>query len=149
MPSEAWDEITYPNFNGYTIEVSEWIDNSIPHFIMDVITYICLDFIHVKRGPWAKSVNPFVASLIYLSADFCILCVISLHWNDLVVQTLSHGRHVYPIHIDVLVQDCSNSIANALELLQSCTKPSIYKFGGCCWTGYTKRESLIHWRNME
>ena len=26
--------------------------------------------------------------------------------------------------IDGLVQDCSNSIANALELLQSCTKPS-------------------------
>ena len=25
---------------------------------------------------------------------------------------------------DGLVQDCSNSIANALELLQSCTKPS-------------------------
>ena len=37
----------------------------------------------------------------------------------------------YPIHrekqayIDGLEQDCSNSIANALELLQSCTKPSI------------------------
>ena len=29
-------------------------------------------------------------------------------------------------YIDGLVQDCSNSIANALELLQSCTKPSIY-----------------------
>ena len=28
-------------------------------------------------------------------------------------------------HIDGLVQDCSNSIANALELLQSCTKPLI------------------------
>ena len=28
-------------------------------------------------------------------------------------------------HIDGLVQDCSNSIANALELLQSCTKPSM------------------------
>ena len=27
--------------------------------------------------------------------------------------------------IDESVQDCSNSIANALELLQSCTKPSI------------------------
>ena len=26
-------------------------------------------------------------------------------------------------HIDGLVQDCSNSIANALELLQFCTKP--------------------------
>ena len=31
-------------------------------------------------------------------------------------------------YIDGLVQDCSNSIANALELLQSCTKPSIYAF---------------------
>ena len=29
------------------------------------------------------------------------------------------------LHIDGLVQDCSNSIANVLELLQSCTKPSI------------------------
>ena len=28
-------------------------------------------------------------------------------------------------HIDGLVQDCSISIANALEILQSCTKPSI------------------------
>ena len=28
-------------------------------------------------------------------------------------------------HIDGLVQDCSNSVAGALELLQSCTKPSI------------------------
>ena len=27
----------------------------------------------------------------------------------------------YQFHIDGLVQDCSNSIANALELLQSCT----------------------------
>ena len=31
----------------------------------------------------------------------------------------------WPFHVDGLVQDCSNSIANALELLQSCPKPSI------------------------
>ena len=31
-------------------------------------------------------------------------------------------------YIDGLVQDCSNSIANTLELLQSCTKPST-----CCF----------------
>ena len=30
-------------------------------------------------------------------------------------------------YIDGLVQDCSNSIADTLELLQSCTKPSIYR----------------------
>ena len=29
-------------------------------------------------------------------------------------------------HIGGLVQDCSNSIANALELLQPCTEPLIY-----------------------
>ena len=30
------------------------------------------------------------------------------------------------LNIDGLVQDCSISIANTLEILQSCTKPSIY-----------------------
>ena len=33
--------------------------------------------------------------------------------------------HQVHVHIDGLAQDCSNSIANALELLQSCAKPSI------------------------
>ena len=33
---------------------------------------------------------------------------------------------VVKVYIKDLVQDCSNTIANALELLQSCTKPSIY-----------------------
>ena len=32
-------------------------------------------------------------------------------------------------YLDGFVQDCSNSIANALELLQSYTKPSIYLYG--------------------
>ena len=31
----------------------------------------------------------------------------------------------YQHHIGGLAQDCSNSIADALELLQSCAKPSI------------------------
>ena len=33
---------------------------------------------------------------------------------------------LFQYSIDGLVQDCSNSIANALALLQSCTEPSIY-----------------------
>ena len=36
------------------------------------------------------------------------------------------GLNMLTAQIDGLVQDCSNSIANALELLQSCTKPSKY-----------------------
>ena len=40
MPSGVLGEITYPfpNFNVYTVEVWEWINNFIPPFIMDVIT---------------------------------------------------------------------------------------------------------------
>ena len=42
MPGEVWDEITdpFPNFNGCTIEVLEWISNFIRHFIMDVINTV-------------------------------------------------------------------------------------------------------------
>ena len=33
-----------------------------------------------------------------------------------------------PLHVDGLVQDCSISIANTLEIFQSCTMSSICKF---------------------
>ena len=38
---EVWDNITYPfpNFNGVTVEVWEWIINFIPHFTGHVIPY--------------------------------------------------------------------------------------------------------------
>ena len=41
-----WDEITNPfsNFNSATVEVWEWINIFIPHFILKVITYPCYDF---------------------------------------------------------------------------------------------------------
>ena len=43
MPSKVWDEITYPfpNFNGATVEVWEWISNFDPNLLMDLITYSC------------------------------------------------------------------------------------------------------------
>ena len=34
----------------------------------------------------------------------------------------------YNLSMDVSVQDCSNSSANALELLQSCTEPLVITF---------------------
>ena len=41
MSGNMGDEITYPvlNFNGYTVEVYEWISNFVPFFIMDVIIH--------------------------------------------------------------------------------------------------------------
>ena len=41
----VWYENTYPfpNFNGFTVEVWEWISIFISHYVMDVITYPCCD----------------------------------------------------------------------------------------------------------
>ena len=56
---KVWGEITYsfPNFNGCTVEVWEWISDFTPHFIKDVITYSCWEWsesMSVKRNPcWA------------------------------------------------------------------------------------------------
>ena len=40
-----------------------------------------------------------------------------------------------PAYIDGSMQDCSNSTANALELLQYCTKPSIHSQNNCTMMG--------------
>ena len=41
----VWDEIIYPfpNFNGCTVDVWEWISNFIPNLTDHVITYPCWD----------------------------------------------------------------------------------------------------------
>ena len=54
----------------------------------------------------------------YLHSE--ISCTVILNQGPVHTQLLP----VFPAHIDGLVQDCSNSIANAMELLQSCTRAS-------------------------
>ena len=46
MHYKVWGENTYPfpNFNGATVEVWEWISNFIPHFTTHVITNPCWDW---------------------------------------------------------------------------------------------------------
>ena len=43
MTKKLWDEILYPfpNFNGTTVEVWEWIKSFIPHFMICAVTYLC------------------------------------------------------------------------------------------------------------
>ena len=57
--------------------------------------------------------------------DFDFTANVSKPINGCILQIISkmHRTDIYG-----LVQDCSNSIANALELLQSCIKPSISLF---------------------
>ena len=47
-------------------------------------------------------------------------------------------------HIGGLVQDCSNSIATPLELLQSCTKPSISEISENCGINPRNLLNLLH-----
>ena len=51
-------------------------------------------------------------------------------------------------YIDDLVQDCSNSSANALELLQSCTKPSICDLSVFAQVVAWCREAASHYPNQ-
>ena len=57
--------------------------------------------------------------------------------------------HCHWNNIDGLVQDCSNSIAYALELLQSCTKPSILWLSQSWWSNPVECGQMYHtnsWR---
>ena len=59
----------------------------------------------------------------------------SIYDKSALVQVMAgHQIGVVHYHADGLVQDCSNSIANKLVLLQSCTKPLM-------WTS----NDLVHW----
>ena len=55
---EVWDEITisFPNINGFTVEISAWISNFIPNFIMDEIIYPCWDLSESLLVKWATEV---------------------------------------------------------------------------------------------
>ena len=46
-----------------------------------------------------------------------------------------HNRYFISLHIDGLVQEKSNAIANALELLLSCTNPPVWG-NVCCGQSY-------------
>ena len=56
----------------------------------------------------------------------------NIYWFFLSIMQLSKVWGQLSIYIDGLVQDCSKSSAYALELLQSCTKPSICMSSNYC-----------------
>ena len=80
----------------------------------------------------------------YLTAWNILLCVIKEYTKVVIwevhicahIKYISRMMHVIHVllfwfsagqfYIDGLTQDCSNSIVNALKLLQSCAKPSTY-----------------------
>ena len=67
------------------------------------------------------------------------LCVV--HVNSVPNFYINNATCIF---IDGLVQDCNNSIANLLELLQSCTKPPI-----CALLFYFYFTLAAEWRDLE
>ena len=79
-------------------------------------------------------------------------------WNDIFLSEYSDlcsrmvkksVRRWNTVYIDGLVQQCSNFLANALQFLQFCTKPSILKYlvqthqtFPCSWLSHNKVRSL-------
>ena len=76
---------------------------------------------HIKfmlhKVPDSRHIIPPVwhQAITWTSADLWSAGTLTPNYSEIVIK----------IHIDGLVQDCNNSIAIALELLQSCTKPSM------------------------
>ena len=99
------------------------------------IRVFCWTYIWISAGVYIRVV------LLDISMGLCVKDVTTLlahwgyvflpltHWYVLLLLTLCHPLVSLSIksaqHIDGLVQDCSISIANALEILQSYTEPTI------------------------
>ena len=71
---------------------------------------------------WHIDANPLTEQWLLLNRSNSIQCQYVL--KRIVIFKIRHPCF-YSYHIDGLVQNCSNSSALAMELLQSCTKPSI------------------------
>ena len=73
---KLWEEITYPfpNFNGCTVEVWEWIWNFLPHFIMNVFTYLCWDYSQSMVKPVSQDLNftDFSGDCLIPTTELCI-----------------------------------------------------------------------------
>ena len=89
---------------------------------------LCKEAVKESEGPRSKSPCQWCYSTHYGGPGMGLQFSTSSNFpffncHYLFIPTLPIEAHV---HIDGLAQDSNNSIANALELLQSCTKPSIF-----------------------
>ena len=70
-------------------------------------------------------------------------CVVTHLLSLLKCFIVNEHRIKCSCYINSWVQDCSIYIANTLEILQSCTKPSMWSWHSCqCW-GWTVRQLIM------
>ena len=94
------DEITYlfPNFNGCTVEVWEWMSNFIPNFTVHVITYpLGLEVSYVSSGEWLLWVHCLINTLQVPSVAIITLWL--SHHHAVIIGLLSRNHR--PCYKDV------------------------------------------------
>ena len=90
MPSKMWDNVTYPfpNFNGCTVEVWEWISKFIAHFLMDVITYPCWGKNKCMLVKGSQGIHDFRPGNNIIAAHIYVIYVVVLY----VFQDIKRGH---------------------------------------------------------
>ena len=87
--------IHFPNFNGTTVEIWEWITNLMPHFTTNVITCPCPCF--SKRGRWNlwKQEPDLEMSGTDLNKWYGVNLVMSTRTKCLIESRACTGKHEY------------------------------------------------------
>ena len=97
-----------------------WFNTYEPHITLSLFLYVIIYASYISRYFHCGMPNPCHFHGMWIRRTIKIAL-----YKEIIGQNCSQTRIQF-FHIDHLVQDCSNSSADALELLQSCTKPSIY-----------------------
>ena len=128
-------------------------------WIMSIPVVCCQIYIHIRSTSpycieemqvpklWLAWWFPAARNVVGFSKLFSMSWKINSHVYLVPKMSLPISFKMLPVNnvrvatasFDGLVQDCSNSIANALELLQSCTKPSIMQTILYCAVVHHKR----------
>ena len=148
MSSNVWDENTYPfpNVNGATVEVFEWITNFTSHIIMDVIAYPCRD--ESKRGLWGFLCTQKLSHIVTLC--FVVVIVI-LKWSISLLSFPVTHRHCGKHIVDQIFHKFQDALVPYTTMLHSeekcayfCTEWSIVVYGtGAFWTLRTRSIAFV------
>ena len=94
MPSNVWNQITYPvqTFNRATVKIWEWEWIFIPHFIVDVIIYKLFSCEYhenslMRNQQWLGVVK---------QQDISLWTMVQIHWNS---STMTHCVYENKINI--------------------------------------------------
>ena len=110
MLSKICDEVTYsfPNFNSCIVDVWECISNFTPHFMMDVITYPCCQWILLIKDLWCRALMFSLLTVwtTYLKSLFWDIITLMWHccnalnlksWDSYQKQNWSLGQAIWCI----------------------------------------------------